>query len=81
MEGEALRKVEADERGIGKGQAGGEKGFLGCGAHGEDVVGLGEGGEAVVVRRVGEGDCAAGEDFEVRRRGEREGRGDWRDYL
>lgn len=75
MEGEALCEVEADERGIGEGEAGSQEGFLGCGAHGEDVVGLGEGGEAVVMRGVGEGDCTAGEDFEVRGRGEREGRG------
>lgn len=48
MEGEALREIEADERGISDGQAGGQEGFFACGTYGEDVVGLGERGEAVV---------------------------------
>ena len=34
--------------------AGGEEGFLGRGPQGEDVVGEGEGGEAVVLRAVGD---------------------------
>jgi len=59
VEGEALAQVERDERRVRDGQAGGQEGFFGGGAHGEEVVGLREGGEAVVERGVGDEEGAA----------------------
>lgn len=55
-------QVEGDERVVVERCAGCEEGLFGGGPQGEDIVGLGEGGEAVVKGWVGEGECATAED-------------------
>jgi hypothetical protein len=48
VEGVAHGQVERDQAVVLEGGAGGFEGGFGGGAQGEDVVGLGEGGQAVV---------------------------------
>ena len=65
MEGEAGGQVKGHERVFRERLAGGEEGFLGRGPQGEDIVGGGQGGEAVVLRGVGDLERAATEEDEV----------------
>lgn len=48
------RHVKGDHTDLGHGSAGIQESLLGGRAHGQDIVGGGEGGEAVVGSRVGD---------------------------
>lgn len=75
MEREARREVEGHEGVLRERLAYGEEGFFGRGPQGEDVVGGGEGWEAVILGWVGDLEGAAAEEGDFWGHGE--GLGFW----
>ena len=77
MECVSKSQVEGDEGVVVERCAGCEEGFFGGGPQGEDIVGLGEGWEAVVQGGVGDGERAAAKDGCCGWDFEGEGCGNW----